>query len=78
MLLVGDLLSLPFKGLVGVFRKIQEMAESELSDEGLLRERLMSLRLKFEMDEISEEEYEREEGEILRRLDRIRSEKMEV
>lgn len=72
MLLIDDLLLLPFKGLFGIFRKIQEMAERELSDEGYMRERLMELQLKFELDEISEEEYTRQEKGIMARLDSIR------
>ena len=38
----------------------------------------MKLQLEFEMDEISEEEYERQEKELLERLDAIRKEKEEV
>jgi hypothetical protein len=72
VLLIDDLLLLPFKGLFGIFRKIQEMAERELSDEGYMRERLMELQLKFELDEISEEEYTRQEKAIMARLDSIR------
>jgi hypothetical protein len=72
VLLIDDLLLLPFKGFFGIFRKIQEMAERELSDEGYMRERLMELQLKFELDEISEEEYTRQEKAIMARLDSIR------
>lgn len=72
MLLIDDILMLPFKGLVGVFKKIGEMAETELSDAGRIREKLQEARLKLEMDEISEEEYEKLEAELLSRLDSIR------
>lgn len=71
MLLVDDLLTLPFKGLMGIFKKIHEIVERELSDADLIRERLMELQLRFEVDEISEEEYERQEKELLGRLDVI-------
>lgn len=69
MLLIDDLLLLPFRGIAGIFRKIHEMAERELSDENYIRERLMELQLKYELDEISEEEYARLEKELLARLD---------
>ena len=72
MFLIGDLLLLPVKGFVGIFKKIHEMAECELSDEGYIRERLMELQLKFELDEISEEEYIKQEKELMARLDVIR------
>jgi len=68
MLLIDDILILPFKGLFGVFKKIQEMAEQELSDENYIRERLMELQMRFELDEISEEEYNRQEKELVQRL----------
>ena len=61
MLLIDDLLLLPVKGFIGIFKKIHEMAEQELSDEGYIRERLMELQLRFELDEISEEEYTKQE-----------------
>jgi Gas vesicle protein G len=72
MLLIDDLLLLPVKGFFGIFKKIQEMAEQELSDETFLLEKLMALRLRFELDEINEEDYNRQEKELLARLDAAR------
>jgi hypothetical protein len=72
MLLIDDLLLLPVKGFIGIFKKIHEMAEREVSDETYIRERLMELQLKFELDEISEEEYTKQEKELMARLDAIR------
>ncbi len=60
MLLVDDLLALPFKGLFGIFRKISEMADRELSDEAYIQDKLLELQLLYEMDEIDEEEYDRQ------------------
>ena len=77
MLLIDDLLLLPVKGFIGIFKKVQEMAERELSDEDYIRERLMELQLKFELDEIGEEEYIDQEKELMRRLDAIRKAKEE-
>ena len=72
MFLIDDLLALPVKGFLGIFKRIHEMAEQELSDETYLREKLMALRLRFELDEISEEEYSQQERELLARLDAAR------
>jgi hypothetical protein len=72
MFLIDDLLTLPVKGFLGIFKKIHEMAEQELSDETYLLEKLMALRLRFELDEINEEEYNRQEKELLARLDAAR------
>lgn len=75
MLLIDDLLLLPLRGLWGVFKKIHEIADLELSDEKFIQEKLMALRLQFELDEISEEEYDRQERELLAHLDAVRAEK---
>ncbi|MBM4349708.1 MAG: gas vesicle protein GvpG [Deltaproteobacteria bacterium] len=72
MLLIDDLLMLPVKGFLGIFKKIHEMVEQELSDETYLLEKMMALRLRFELDEISEEEYSQQERELLARLDAAR------
>jgi hypothetical protein len=72
MFLVDDLLLLPVKGFFCIFRKIHEMAEHELSDEDYIRERLMELQLRFELNEIGEEEYNQKEKELLTRLDAAR------
>lgn len=60
MLLVDDLLLLPFRGLVGILRKVQEMTDRELTDEDYMHEQLLELRLRYEMDEIGEQEYRRQ------------------
>lgn len=72
MLLIDDLLLLPFKGLVGIFEKIHEMADRELSDKSYIQERLMELQMRFELDEIGEEEYLKKEKELIALLDSIR------
>ena len=77
MLLIDDILLLPLKGVIWIGKKIYEVAEKEFSDEGLIKEKVMELQLKFEMDEISEEEYNKQEKELLARLDAIRKAKEE-
>ncbi|MEW6375291.1 MAG: gas vesicle protein GvpG [Thermodesulfobacteriota bacterium] len=72
MLLIDDLLMLPLKGFWGIFKRIHEMVEQELSDETYIREKLMTLRLRFELGEITEEEYSEQEKELLARLDAAR------
>ena len=72
MFLIDDLLLLPVKGFFGIFKKVQEMVEHELSDENYIRERLMELQLRFELDEIGEEAYNQQEKQLLARLDAAR------
>jgi len=77
MFLIDDILLAPLNGIIWLGKKINEVAEREFSDEGLIKEKLMGLQLKFEMDEISEEEYNKQEKELLARLDAIRKAKEE-
>ncbi len=75
MLLIDDILLAPLKGLIFLGKKIDDLAQKELSDIGRIKERLMELQLKFEMDEISMEEYDRRETELLEIIERIQKEK---
>lgn len=75
MLLIDDILFAPLKGIIFLAEKINEVIEKETSDEGVIKERLMALQLKFEMDEIDEEEYDKREDELLKTLERIRADK---
>jgi len=71
MFLVDSILLAPLKGVVWLGEKLNEMAEKELSDTGRIKEKLMALQLKFELDEITEHEYNEKEKELLERLDAI-------
>ncbi len=77
MFIIDDILLAPLNGIIWLGKKINEVAEKEFSDEGLIKEKLMELQLKFELDQISEEEYNRREKELLERLDAIRKAKEE-
>ena len=69
MFILDDLLfKLPAKGFMGIFKKIAEMAEAELTDESKIKEELLLLQTLYETDQISEEEYEKKEAELLERL----------
>jgi hypothetical protein len=73
MFLIDDILLSPLKGLIWLGNKINEVAEREVSDEGRVKEQLMELQLKFELDEITEEEYTEQEKQLLARLESMRS-----
>ena len=69
MFLLDDLLiRLPAKGLVGIFKEIYEMAQTEYTDEAKIKEELLRLQTLYEIDQISEEEYQKKEAELLERL----------
>ena len=76
MLIIDDLLLwLPAKGMMAVFKKIHELAEAELNDESKLKEQLLRFQTMFELDQISEKEYQKQEDEIMARLNEIRERK---
>ncbi|MEI6154580.1 MAG: gas vesicle protein GvpG, partial [Deltaproteobacteria bacterium] len=50
MFLIDDIVLSPLKGLVWLSEKINDMVQREMSDEGLIKERLMELQLRFELD----------------------------
>ena len=77
MFLIDDILLAPLNGLIWLSKKIDEITEKEFSDEGLIKEKLMEVQMKFEMDKISEKEYNKQEAELLARLDAIRKAKEE-
>lgn len=72
MFLIDDILLAPLKGVVWLGEKINEVVEKELYDEGRIKEELMALQLRFELDEINEEEYKKKETKLLERLEAIR------
>jgi hypothetical protein len=69
MFILDDLLiGLPAKGLMGIVKKIAEVAENELTDESKIKEELLLLQTLYETDQITEEEYQKKEAELLERL----------
>ena len=62
---------LPTKGLLFVFDKIREQAETELWDEGKVHQQLLQLQMMLDVGEISEADFYTAEEELLDRLDAI-------
>ena len=61
--------------LIWLAKKLQEIAEREVTDESKLKEELLKVRTLYETDQINEEEYTKREDEILQRLETLRKEK---
>jgi hypothetical protein len=68
MFLIDDILLAPLNAVVWLGKKLNDAAVNEFSDEGNIKEKLMELQLRFELDEISEEELIKQENELLERL----------
>ena len=64
--------SLLIGGLRFVLDKVAAVADSELNDDSALREQLMAAQMRLELGEISQEDFDALEAEILTRLREIR------
>ncbi|WP_310619229.1 gas vesicle protein GvpG [Flexibacterium corallicola] len=76
MSILGKVLSAPvsgpLSGLVGIARLIDDQLKKELYDEDKVRGSLAELELMLDLKEISLEEYEEQEEQLLGRLKEIR------
>jgi hypothetical protein len=72
MLIVDNILFSPVKGIHWIFKEVHKLAEEELSGESdRIRENLVELYMQLETDEITEEEFDRQESGLLDRLDAL-------
>jgi len=78
MLLIDDLLLAPINTFKFILGQIQQMAERELNDEALIKEQLLELQMRLELEEISEEEYAEHEAELFARLRVIKARQLEM
>jgi hypothetical protein len=63
----------PVKGLMWVAEKITEQTEKELYSEDTVRRKLLELEMRFDLGEISEEDYTAAEETLLALLSVIRA-----
>ena len=72
MLLIDNILFSPVKGIHWIFKEVHKLAEEELSGESdRIRESLVELYMQLETDQITEEEFDRQESHLLDRLDTL-------
>jgi hypothetical protein len=82
MFLLDDILMLPLRlpiaGFNWVMKQIQTMADEELLNDQVWKERLIELQMMLEVGEISEEDYTREEAQVFQALRDIRARREEI
>jgi len=78
MFLIDDILLAPVSGFKFILNQIQKMADQELNDDTLLKEQLIELQMRLELDEISEEDYQKREAEIFARLRVIKARQLDL
>jgi len=72
VLILDDILLSPISLVQWIGGKLQETAETEITDDSKVREELLELQMRLELEEISEEEYDEKEKKLLERLEAIR------
>ena len=63
----------PLRGTIWIAERLAEYAEGELNDERAVRRLLLEAESALEAGELTEDEFDRIEDELLDRLDEIRS-----
>ena len=63
----------PLRGTIWIAEKLADVAERELSDETAIRRLLVEAEGALEAGELSEDEYEQVEDELLDRLEALRA-----
>lgn len=67
--MIWQLLTAPLDGLVWIAEQIEERATEELEQKENLQKRLTTLQLKFDLGDISEEDFVVQEQEILEAME---------
>ncbi len=77
-LIIDDILLSPLKFTVWLADKLRENAYNEITDAARVHEELLQLQMRYEMEEIDEETYDKEEARLMERLEAIRKIKEEM
>ena len=64
------------KTFINLALLIHDYVDKEISDANKLQQQLFETRLKYEMDEITEEEYKKTEEYLVKRISEIREREM--
>ena len=78
MFLVDDLLMAPVNGFKFILGQIQKMADQELNDDSVIKDQLLELQMRYELEEISDEEFKQREAELFARLRVIKARQLDL
>ena len=78
MFLIDDILLAPVNGFKFIMRQIQQLADKELNDESVIKEQLLELQMRLELEESSDEDYAEAERELFARLRTIKERQLEA
>ena len=69
--LLDDILLAPVKFPMWIAQKVGDAAYAQMTDDAAVRQQLLELQMRLELGEVSEEEYERREADLLKEIERI-------
>jgi hypothetical protein len=78
MFFIDDLLLSPVNGFIFILNQIQKIADKELNDDSFIKEQLLELQMRVELDEISDEEYREREADLFARLRAIKARQLDL
>ncbi len=79
MFLIDDILVAPFKGMLWIFEEIHKAAQQERENESeSITAELQKLYMLLESGDISEDEFDQREGELLDRLDSLQEDDEDI
>ena len=78
MFFIDDLLLAPVNGFKFILGQIQKLADQELNDDTVIKEQLLELQMRLELDEISEADFKAREAELFARLRAIRQRQLDL
>ncbi len=76
--IIDNILLSPLKFTVWIAAKLRDSAYQEMTDESKVHEELLALQMQYEMEEIDDETYEKEETKLMDRLEAIRKMKEDM
>ena len=78
MFLIDDLLLAPVNGFKFILGQIQKMADQELNDDSVIKDQLLELQMRYELEEISDEDFREREAELFARLRVIKMRQLDL
>jgi hypothetical protein len=78
MFFIDDLLLAPVNGFKFILRQVQQIADRELNDESVIKEQLLELQMRLELEEISDEDFAEAERELFARLRAVKQRQLEA
>lgn len=76
--ILDDILFSPLKFTVWLAEKLRDAALQEMTDEAKLHEELLHLQMQYEMGEIKDEEFAKQEAKLMERMEEIKKLKEEM